>query len=98
MIDPLYLTGPLQRPVLQLGPKPAHLLDLGPASFRGIKNTSLGCEPLRFQLAGGSQNVSMMIALIAFAVRRMDRHINCHAVATDQLLGKLAGEANPPGS
>ncbi len=36
-----------------------------------------------------------MIALIALAVRCMDRHIDGHAIAADQLLGKLAGDLRP---
>ena len=36
-----------------------------------------------------------MVALIAFPVRGMDRHIDGHAVAADQLLGKVAGDLGP---
>ncbi|ARE85692.1 hypothetical protein ROSMUCSMR3_04249 (plasmid) [Roseovarius mucosus] len=39
--------------------------------------------------------MGMMVALIAFAVGRMDRHIDGHAVAADQLLGKVAGDLGP---
>ena len=36
--------------------------------------------------------MGMVVALIAFAVRRMDRNIDGHAVAVDQLLGEVAGD------
>ena len=36
-----------------------------------------------------------MVALIALTVRRVDRHIDGHAIAADQLLGKLAGDLRP---
>ena len=34
----------------------------------------------------------MVVALIAFTVRRMDRDIDRNAVATDELLGKFTGD------
>lgn len=37
----------------------------------------------------------MVVALIALAVGRMDRHIDGHAVAADQLLGEVAGDLGP---
>ena len=39
--------------------------------------------------------MGMMVALIAFAVGRMDRHIDGHAIAADQLLRKVAGDLGP---
>ena len=92
MIDPFNLPRPLQGTVLQLGPDTPHLVNLGPAGFRGIEHPRLGGEALGFQLASRGQNVGMMVALIAFAVRRMDCHIDGHAVPTDELLGELAGD------
>jgi len=63
--------------------------------LRGIQHPRLGREALGFQLAGGGQNMGMMVTLIAFAVGRMDRHIDGHAIAADQLLGELAGDLRP---
>jgi len=41
--------------------------------------------------------MGIVVALVAFAVWRMDRHINCHAVATDLLLGAdLGGQGQLP--
>ena len=92
MIDALDFPDTLKRAVLQLGPEAAHLLDLYAAGLRGIENPRLGGEARGFQLAGGGQDVGVMIALITFAVRRMDRHINGHAIAADQFLGEVAGD------
>ena len=92
VIDALHFADTLQRAVLQLGPEAAHLLDLDAAGFCGIQHPRLGREPPGLQLAGGRQNMGVVIALITFAVGRMDRHIDGHAVAADQLLGKLAGD------
>jgi len=39
--------------------------------------------------------MGVMIALIAFAVRRMDRHIDSDTITTDQLFGELAGDLRP---
>ena len=97
MIDALDLPDALQRPVLQFGPDAAHLLDLDAAGLRGIENPRLGGEPLGFKLPGGGQDVRMMVALVALAVRRMDRHIDGHAVAADQLLREVADDPRPLG-
>ena len=37
----------------------------------------------------------MVITLIAFPVRRMDRYIDGHAITADQLLGEVAGDLRP---
>ena len=91
------LPGPLQRPVLQLGPDAAHLLDLDAAGLRGIEHPRLGGEALRLKLPGGGQDVGVVVALVALTVRRMDRHIDGNAVAADQLLGEVADDPRPLG-
>ena len=95
MIDTLHLPCPLQSPVLEIGPDPAHLLDLDAAGFCRVEYAGLGREAPGFQFAGRGQNVSVMVALIALAVRRVDRHIDGHAVSADQLLGEVAGDLGP---
>ena len=37
----------------------------------------------------------MMVALIAFTVRCMDRHVHGDTVSADQLLGELTGDLRP---
>ena len=88
MIDALLLPRQLKRMVLQLGPIAAHSLDLRPARAGRIENAGLVGQPLGGQHAGGCQNVRMVIALIALAVWRMDRHICRHAIALDELRGE----------
>ena len=39
--------------------------------------------------------MGVMVALITFAVGRMDRHIDGDTVAADQLLGELTGDLRP---
>jgi hypothetical protein len=95
VIDTLDFPDTLQRAVLQLGPEATHLLNLDAARLRGIENARLGSEAPGFQLAGGGQDVGMVVALIALAVGRMNRHIDSHAIAADQLLGELAGDLRP---
>ena len=95
VIDPLVFPDTLQRPVLQLGPDAAHLLDLDAAGLRGIEHTRLGRKPLRLKLPGGGQDVGMMVALVPLPVRRVDRHVYRHAVAPDQLLREVPDDPRP---
>ena len=91
------LLGPLQRAVLQLRPDPAHGLDLGAAGSGGIEHAGLVGEPVRGEHAGAGQDMGMMVALVALAVRRMDRHVHGNAVAPDQLPGEVAHDRRPLG-
>lgn len=73
---------------LQLGPIAAQDLDLRPAGTARIENAGLVGQPLGRQNAGGGQDVGVMVALIALAVRRMHCYICRHPVALDELLGE----------
>ena len=88
MIDALNLPCQLKGMVLQLGPIAAHGLDLRPTRAGSVKNAGLVGQPLGGQDAGGGQDMGVMIALIALAVRGMDRHICRHTVALDELRGE----------
>ncbi len=97
VIDPLMFPGLLQRPVLQFGPDAAHLLDLDTPGLRGVEHAGLGREPLRLKLPGGGQDVGVMVALVALPVRCVDRHIDGHPIAPDQLLREVADDPRPLG-
>ena len=96
MIDALLLPCQLKGVILQLGPVAAHGLDLRPARAGSVKNAGLVGQPLGGQDAGGGQDMGMMIALIALAVRCMDGHICRHAKALDELLCESAGDFTIP--
>lgn len=75
MIDTLHLPCQLKGMVLQFGPNPAHGLDFRPASAGRIKNAGFVGQPFGRQNAGGGQDMSVVIALVALTVRGMDRHV-----------------------
>jgi len=69
MIDTAPLPRQLKGVVLQLGPIAAQDLDLRPAGAGGVENPGLVGQPLGGQDAGGGQDMGVMVALIALAVR-----------------------------
>ena len=97
MIDALLLSCQLEGVVLQLGPNPAHGLDLRSAGAGGIENAGFVGQPLGGQDAGGGQDMGVVIALIPLAVRGVDRNICRHTVALNQLLREGPRDVDPRG-
>lgn len=95
MIDALNLARQFKGMVLQLGPKAAHSLELRPARAGGIKDAGLVGQPLGGQNSGGRQNVCVMVALIALAVRGHGLpHLRPRHSAQPEL-GRKRGQSRP---
>src|SRR4051794_3828406 len=75
-IDPDIETGSFQGPIADVLPAPAHSFDFARAGFEIVEFAGLGAETLLIDAPRRHQQMRMVIAIIAVAVRGMDRKID----------------------
>ena len=71
---------------MQIGPMLPHIDDILTAKFPFIEFAGFGGESIRFDASCCGENMSMMIALVAVSVRRMNRYISDDTEAHDKVI------------